>query len=82
MEPDQKSAAKADWASLGALKVPALFIAGDSDLDAPPSLMRIVAAHVPGSELLAVPESGHSVYWEQSDVFNRAVLDFAGRHKG
>ncbi|HWG04721.1 MAG TPA: alpha/beta hydrolase, partial [Beijerinckiaceae bacterium] len=74
--PDQKSAAKANWATLGALKVPSLFVAGDSDLDAPPSLMRIVAARIPGSEFLAVPESGHSVYWEQSDVFNRAVLDF------
>ena len=78
--PNQKSAAKANWETLGALKVPTLFIAGDSDLDAPPSLMRIVAAHVPGGEFLAVPESGHSVYWEQSDVFNRAVLDFVGRH--
>jgi pimeloyl-ACP methyl ester carboxylesterase len=24
-------------------------------------------------------ESGHSVYWEQSEVFNRAVLDHAGK---
>ena len=80
--PDQGSAAKATWAALAALKVPTLFVAGDSDLDAPPSLLRMMAGHVPGSEFLAVPESGHSVYWEQPDVFNRAVLDFVARHAG
>jgi pimeloyl-ACP methyl ester carboxylesterase len=78
--PDQGTAVGPTWARLAALKVPVLFVAGDSDLDAPPSLMRVVAAHVPGSEFMAVPESGHSVYWEQPDIFNRAVLDFIGRH--
>jgi pimeloyl-ACP methyl ester carboxylesterase len=23
-------------------------------------------------------EAGHSTYWEQPDIFNRAVLDFIG----
>jgi hypothetical protein len=27
-----------------------------------------------------VAESGHSPYWEQSEFFNLAVLDFIGRH--
>jgi pimeloyl-ACP methyl ester carboxylesterase len=40
----------------------------------------MIAAEIPGSEFVVAPESGHSVYWEQPDVFNRAVLDFAGRH--
>ena len=29
---------------------------------------------------LTVPEGGHSTYWERPDLFNRAVLDFVGRH--
>jgi pimeloyl-ACP methyl ester carboxylesterase len=27
-----------------------------------------------------MPESGHSTYWEQPELFNRAVLDFIGKH--
>lgn len=80
--PEQRSANQATWAKLATLKVPVLWIAGSADLDAPPSLMRIMAAHVPGSEFLVVSESGHSVYWEQPEMFNRAVLDFIGRHAG
>ena len=29
---------------------------------------------------LVVPNAGHSVYWEEPDVFNRSVLDFIRRH--
>jgi pimeloyl-ACP methyl ester carboxylesterase len=28
-----------------------------------------------------IPESGHSSYWEQPELFNRAVLDHAGAVK-
>jgi len=27
-----------------------------------------------------VAEAGHSVHWEQPEIFNRLVLDFIGRH--
>ena len=70
------------WAKFEALPVPTLLIAGDADLDAPPSIVREYAKHIPNSEFVAVAESGHSVYWEQPDVFNRLVLDFIGKHKG
>jgi pimeloyl-ACP methyl ester carboxylesterase len=33
-----------------------------------------------GAETVIVPEAGHSVYWEQPEVFNREVLAFIGRH--
>jgi len=29
--------------------------------------------------MLIVPEVGHSAYWEQPEVFNRAVLEFIGQ---
>jgi pimeloyl-ACP methyl ester carboxylesterase len=31
---------------------------------------------------VVAPESGHSVYWEEPDVFNRAVLTFIAKHGG
>jgi pimeloyl-ACP methyl ester carboxylesterase len=67
-------------AKLEAMKVPTLLITGDADLITPPSIMRMVAQHISGSEITIVPESGHSVYWEQHDIFNRAVLGFLAKH--
>jgi pimeloyl-ACP methyl ester carboxylesterase len=69
-------------ARLGDLKVPTLVISGDADLSTPPSIARMIAARIANSELVVVAESGHSVYWEQPEAFNRAVLDFIARHRG
>jgi pimeloyl-ACP methyl ester carboxylesterase len=78
----QKLANRITEASLGDLKVPALVISGDADLSTPPSIARMIAARLRNSELVVVSESGHSVYWEQPEAFNRAVLDFIARHRG
>lgn len=67
---------------LGELKVPTLVICGAADLATPPSIARMIAARIPNSELVVASESGHSVYWEQPELFNRTVLDFVGRHRG
>ena len=66
-------------AKLEGMKVPTLLITGDADLITPPSIMRMVAQHIPGSEISIVAEAGHSVYWEQPDIFNRAVLSFLAK---
>lgn len=66
--------------TLNRLQVPTLLISGEADLASPPGLIRKVAAQIPSAELVTVPEGGHSTYWERPDVFNRAVLDFVGRH--
>ena len=60
------------------LKLPTLLIAGAADLYTPPSISRLLAAEIPNSRLALMPEAGHSSYWEQPDLFNRAVLDFIG----
>jgi len=62
------------------IKVPVLLITGDADLLAPPPFLRFVAARMKNSESLIIPEAGHSAYWEQPEMFNRAVLDFIRRH--
>jgi pimeloyl-ACP methyl ester carboxylesterase len=76
----QPAANKITEATLNRLQVPTLLISGEADLASPPGLIRMVAAQIPGSELVTVPEGGHSTYWERPDIFNRAVLDFIGRH--
>jgi pimeloyl-ACP methyl ester carboxylesterase len=76
----QRLANRITEAMLGGLKVPTLVISGAADLATPPSISRMLAARIPGSELVVAPEAGHSVYWEAPEVFNRAVLEFAGKH--
>ena len=53
---------------------------GDADLETPPAILRMVARHIPGSEVTILPESGHSVYWEQPEIFNRTILGFLAKH--
>jgi pimeloyl-ACP methyl ester carboxylesterase len=67
-------------AMLSTLKVPTLVISGAADLATPPSIARMIAAKIPNAELVVAPEAGHSVYWEQPEVFNRAVLAFVAKH--
>jgi pimeloyl-ACP methyl ester carboxylesterase len=75
----QRVANEMTTAKLEGMKVRTLLITGDADLITPPSIMRMVAQHIPGSEISIVAESGHSTYWEQPDVFNRAVLGFLAK---
>jgi pimeloyl-ACP methyl ester carboxylesterase len=65
---------------LETVKVPTLLLTGGADMYAPPPLLRLFAARIKGSESVIVPEAGHSSYWEQPEVFNRAVLDFIRKH--
>jgi pimeloyl-ACP methyl ester carboxylesterase len=68
------------FASLETIKVPTLLLTGDADLYAPPTVLRLFAARIKGAESVIVPEAGHSTYWEQPEVFNRAVLTFLAKH--
>jgi pimeloyl-ACP methyl ester carboxylesterase len=68
-------------ARLKELKLPVLLIAGAADMSTPPSMSRMIAAEIVGSRVAFIPESGHSTYWEQPELFNRAVLDHVGAVK-
>lgn len=68
------------FALLETLKVPTLLLTGDADLYTPPSVLRMFTARIKGAESVIVPESGHSAYWEQPEIFNRAVLTFFRKH--
>jgi pimeloyl-ACP methyl ester carboxylesterase len=67
-------------AALEAIRVPTFLLTGGADLYAPPPIQRMFAVRIRGSVSLVVPEAGHSTYWEQPDVFNRAVIDFLKAH--
>jgi pimeloyl-ACP methyl ester carboxylesterase len=65
---------------LETLKVPTLLVAGGADMYAPPPLLGLFTARIKNAESLILPDVGHSGYWEQPEVFNRAVLDFIRKH--
>ena len=68
-------------ARLKELKLPVLLISGAADMSTSPSMARMIAAEIAGSRVVYMPEAGHSSYWEQPDLFNRAVLDHVGAAK-
>jgi pimeloyl-ACP methyl ester carboxylesterase len=77
----QPLANRIDDNMLGRLAVPTLVIAGAADLATPASIARMIAARIPNSKLAIAPESGHSVYWEAPEFFNRVVLEFIAEHR-
>lgn len=78
--PRQKAANVVTPAKLATLDVPTLLMSGPADHSTPPSISRMVASHIPECEVAVIEEAGHSSYWENPNAFNRAVLDFIGRH--
>ena len=78
--PTQPMRNRITLASLETIAVPTLLLTGDADLYAPPAVMRLFAARITHAESVVVPEAGHSAYWEQPEIFNRAVLAFIAKH--
>ena len=68
------------YAALQTIDIPTLLLTGDADLYTPPPVLRRFAACFPNCESLVIPECGHSAFWEQPELFNRAVLDFIRKH--
>jgi len=69
------------YARLATMQVPVLAIAGGADLLSPPALMRLLVAHLPGSQFVTIPEAGHAAFWEQPERWNRLVLEFIDRYR-
>jgi pimeloyl-ACP methyl ester carboxylesterase len=78
--PNQPLRTPNTFAKIATIPTPTLIIAADSDLLAPPALMRIWAAHVKNHEWAVVPDAGHAMAWERPDLFNEKALDFVRQH--
>lgn len=77
--PAQTMRNRITFSVLEGVRVPTLLLTGDADLYAPPAVLRLFAARIKHAESVVVPETGHSAYWEQPEIFNRTVLEFIGR---
>ena len=61
---------------IAGITTPALFIVGEEDRIAPPHAVEEAYRLFPNARLVRVPRAGHSVYFEQPEAFNEAVLKF------
>lgn len=64
---------------LEGLNAPLLFVVGDNDPIFPPSLIAQAAELVPDSDVVVIPDTGHSPYFERPADWNRIVLEFLQR---
>jgi 3-oxoadipate enol-lactonase len=62
--------------ALAALTMPVLCISGEEDVLMPTPAIAALAKLFPRGRLARVPRSGHSVYFERAEIFNRLVGDF------
>ncbi len=61
---------------LGSFRVPALAIAAEEDMAAPPAALSIIAAGIPGCRICTVPAAGHLANLEDVKAFNTCILEF------
>lgn len=64
---------------LPSLHIPTLVLVGDADVAAPPAQHAAMAARVPGSRLVVVPECGHMSTLERPDAVTAALRDWLAR---
>jgi pimeloyl-ACP methyl ester carboxylesterase len=66
-------------AVLAGIRCPTLVLAGDSDLTVPMAAGRALARAIPGASFAVIADSGHASPYDQTEAFNRAVLDFLAK---
>jgi pimeloyl-ACP methyl ester carboxylesterase len=59
---------------LAAIACPTLVLVGEGDEATPPELAREIAAGIPGSRLVAIPDSGHLSTLEQPRAVTEALI--------
>ncbi len=61
---------------LAAISCPTLVLVGEGDEATPPELAREIAAGIPGSRLVMIPDSGHLSTLEQPDAVTKALVEW------
>jgi pimeloyl-ACP methyl ester carboxylesterase len=61
---------------LPSISVSAHVIVGEEDIYTPIRYSLEIANAIPGATLTTIPEAGHGLFWEQTDLFNRSLGNF------
>jgi pimeloyl-ACP methyl ester carboxylesterase len=78
--PSQPQRTTITFEKLETIQTPTLLMPGDQDLQTPPWVMRRQLSHIPNAQFIVLPEAAHSINWEQTEAFNRNVLEFISAH--
>lgn len=70
-----------DLDAVRSLETPTLFVFGGDDNLFPPKALRAAASQVPDAEIVEIPGSTHSPYFEAAAEWNAAVEEFLDRHR-
>ena len=70
------------FGTLGALKAPALVLAGEEDELTPPADAEAMARTMPGGRVEVIAQAGHLTAVEQPEAFNTAVARFLSAELG
>ena len=65
--------------SLAGIKAPTLILVGEHDASTPPSASQEMHNKIPNSEIHVIPHAAHLSNLENSEEFNKHLLDFLGR---
>jgi pimeloyl-ACP methyl ester carboxylesterase len=61
---------------IGSIGIPTMIIVGEGDVIVPPENGRLLAARIPGAVLENFTDSGHLLYLECGDAFQKKVMQF------
>lgn len=61
---------------LSSIASPAHVIVGEEDIYTPLRYSLEIANAIPGATLTVIPEAGHGLFWEQTELFNRSLGNF------
>jgi pimeloyl-ACP methyl ester carboxylesterase len=87
--PDHPEGARRQWEAMAGwdaydrlpgISAPTLVVHGTEDRMIAPANAEILAARIPGAELVLLEGAGHVATWEQPERSDRAVLAFIRRH--
>lgn len=67
------------WDELPSIAGPTLVVHGEADLLIPTENGKLLAARIPGAELVLVPGAGHMLQTDAGDVVREGVLGFLAR---
>jgi pimeloyl-ACP methyl ester carboxylesterase len=67
---------------LGQVSVPTLVLVGEDDVVTPPDEVKGLAAAIPDSSLVVIPEAGHLAPYENPSATNQAIAEFLAKLDG
>jgi pimeloyl-ACP methyl ester carboxylesterase len=65
---------------LSNIKPPTLVLTGQDDILIPPENSHLLAKYIPRATLQEIPNAGHAIHIEQTDIFNQYIATFLKRH--